>query len=204
VRPLHTRRTSVLALLAAVAWLSAPTVGAAHRDTLSRSPVEAARRPHVGYSATSASRDPHVRMEDSRLKKLLAEGTAASPTLRRLVDRLDQSDVIVYFACDQQLRNSIAGRLSFVGVSAGSRYLRARIGYLGARLRQIALMSHELQHAVEVADTPDIIDEPSFEREYRRMGFVNHAGSSPGTVAYETEAATATAEQVLRELLRGT
>ena len=40
-------------------------------------------------------------------------------------------------------------------------------------MQQIAMMAHELQHAVEIAETPAIVDGESLVREYKRIGYVN-------------------------------
>jgi len=89
--------------------------------------------------------------------------------------------------------------LTFVSSVAGFRYVVVRMGRF-ARMQQIAMMAHELQHAVEIADTPAIVDGPSLVREYQRIGYVNQRSSLPG-VAFDTQAAVRTGEQVLKELM---
>ncbi len=148
-----------------------------------------------------ADRQPRIRTTDARLRRLLEQGTRESPTLRALVERLAASDVVVYLQCErvhgQRLHD---GRLTFLSTVGGFRYVVVRLAFLGPSERQIAILAHELQHAVEVADTPAIVDTLSLEREYRRMGFLNNRNSSPG-VAFDTKAAVATGEQVFRETM---
>ena len=146
------------------------------------------------------ARMPHIRIEEERLDKLLGEGMLRSATLRRIVDRVESSDVILMLRCDRRLKAAVAGQLTFLGGAGGFRYVQARVGYIGARARQTAIIGHELQHALEVADTPTIVDEPSFHREYRRIGRINRAASSAQVLAYETSAAEAVTEQILKEL----
>ena len=52
------------------------------------------------------------------------------------------------------------------------------------------MMAHELQHAVEIAETPAIVDGESLVREYKRIGYVNTWSPLPG-VAFDTQAAFA-------------
>ena len=47
------------------------------------------------------------------------------------------------------------------------------------------MMAHELQHAVEIAETPAIVDGESLVREYKRIGYVNTLSPLPG-VAFDT------------------
>ena len=152
---------------------------------------------HSNHTLTSF---PHVRVEDERLAKFLAEGMVRSPTLSGIVDRLQASDVIVMVECDRRMKSNTAGRLTFLSKASDFRYVRARVAYIGARARQTALVGHELQHALEVAVTPAIDTVVSFEREYRRMGHISHHASTDEAIAYETDAAKAIQEQIMKEL----
>jgi hypothetical protein len=67
-----------------------------------------------------------------------------------------------------------------------------------SRLHQIGALGHELQHAVEVAETTSIVDEQTMYRAYREMGF--QTGVIGGAVAFESLAARAAGEQILREM----
>ena len=147
---------------------------------------------------------PHIRVDDKRLSHLLDYGRQRSGMLDGLMNRLEASDVVVYVRCDHTLRRGLGGKLSFVGMSAGTRYVLVRVGYLGDRLRQIALIGHELRHGVEVADTPAIVDTASFQREYARLGYVNRLASGNGVIAFESDEAVAAGERILRELKNGT
>jgi hypothetical protein len=70
-----------------------------------------------------------------------------------------------------------------------------------SRVQQIAILAHELQHAVEIADTPAIVDGESLVREYHRIGYVNAASALPG-IAFDTRAAVHAGQQVLKELMQ--
>jgi hypothetical protein len=142
-------------------------------------------------------RRPPIRSTDRRLRALLDEGLRTSPTLRALVARLYASDVVVYLQCDGPAGPD--GRLTFLSSVGGYRYLVVRVSRL-ARMQQIAMMAHELQHAVEIAETPAIVDGASLVREYRRIGYENPWSQLPG-VSFDTKAAVRAGEQVLRELM---
>src|SRR5262249_49621780 len=108
-------------------------------------PLHAAAPPHV------ANPYAHVRPIQKDAEALIAEGMAQSPTFRRLVNELEQSDVIVYVDLRPDMRDSIGGSLRFLGKSATHRFLRIQVNRADAPIWRVALLGHELQHAVEVA-----------------------------------------------------
>ena len=139
----------------------------------------------------------HIRTTDPRLLRLLREGVRASDTFRRLVERLNRSDVVVYLDCGGG-RSSADGRLSFVSAVGGYRYVHVRVARLASADVQIALIGHELQHAVEIADAPGVVDSLSLAREYQRIGFLSPR-ITPG-MSFDSDAAVAAGNRVLREL----
>jgi hypothetical protein len=171
-------------------------------STIGQHRVLASLRPSVEDAAGAAVAG--VRVEDERLARLLEYGTQHSALLQSLLARLESSDVVVYVRCDRQLRAELSGRLSYVATSGGLRYVIARVGYIGDRLRQIALVGHELRHAVEVADTPEIVDRASLQSAYERIGYVNRFASVRGILAFESDQAVLAGERILRELRDGT
>jgi len=155
-------------------------------------------------SDVEASATPRIRVEDERLMRLLDYGKQRSVLFQELVVRLESSDVVVYLRCDRQLGSELSGLLSYVGTAGGLRYVMVRVGYIGDRLRQIALVGHELRHAVEVAETPEIVDRASFQTAYARIGYVNRFVSVKGMLAFESDQAVQAGERILRELRSGT
>jgi hypothetical protein len=150
-------------------------------------------------SAQAFDNDPrnHIRTTDRRLIRLLRDGVRASETFRRLVDRLRQSDVIVYLECGGA-RGSSGGRLTFVYAVANWRYVHVRVARLASADVQIALIGHELQHAVEIADAPAVVDPLSLVREYQRIGFLSPR-LTPGA-SFDSSAAVDAGVRVLREI----
>ena len=150
-------------------------------------------------STQAFDHDPrnHIRTTDRRLIRLLRDGVRSSETFRRLVDRLRHSDVIVYLECAANTGSS-GGRLTFVSAVADWRYVHVRVARLPSADVQIALIGHELQHAVEIANAPDVVDLPSLAREYQRIGFLNPR-LTPG-VSFDSSAAVDAGYRVLREI----
>jgi hypothetical protein len=138
---------------------------------------------------------PHIRTTDRRLMRLVQDGEKTSETFRRLVDRLRQSDVVVYLECGG---GSADGRLTFVSAVGGYRYVHVRVARMASADVQIALIGHELRHAVEIADAPDVVDSSSLAREYQRIGFVSPSGTTG--LSFDSDAAVQTGYRVLREL----
>jgi hypothetical protein len=104
----------------------------------------------------------------------------------------------VYLQCDGP--GAPDGRLTFLSAVGGYRYVVVRMSRF-SRMQQIAMMAHELQHAVEIAETPAIVDGESLVREYKRIGYVNTLSPLPG-VAFDTRAAVRAGEQVMKELMQ--
>ena len=98
----------------------------------------------------------------------------------------------------RQRYRSADGRLTFVSAVGGVRYVHVRVARLASADVQIALIGHELRHAVEIADAPGVIDGDSLAREYQRIGFLN-ARQIAGT-SYDSDAAVEAGYQVLRDL----
>ena len=121
---------------------------------------------HESDETDEAPEFPNVRVEDVRLRAFLNQGLQHSPLLRQLVSRLEDSDVVVYVRCDERPPAGVIGRVTFVGRTAEVRRLLVRVGFIGDRHRQTAILGHELQHAVEIAGSPAIVDTASLHREY--------------------------------------
>ena len=99
-------------------------------------------------------------------------------------------------------RRESSARVTFVGRTAGVRYLLVRVGFVGDRHRQRVILGHELQHAVEIAGSPAIVDRTSIQHEYSRMDTSSVwvlTGSSGSRPMWQLQAGT----QILKELKHG-
>ena len=136
----------------------------------------------------------HVRTTDRTLRALIKDGYRHSPTFAALLARLERSDVYVYIEHVPRLPGAIEGRLLVLPPSHGFRYVRIQIAHRGAPNETIAVLGHELRHAVEVADAPEVVDTGSLVALYRRIGI------DRGFNEYDTVAAQETGRRVLKEL----
>ena len=125
-------------------------------------------------------------------------GLVHSPTLRALASRLEASDVVVYLTTDPDAPSGVAGRLTFLSVVGGLRYVVVRVAPLRSAVQQLGMIGHELQHAVEVADRLDIVDDESLFREYMRIGYLS--GLTAGGTLVDTRAASEAGWRVSQEL----
>jgi hypothetical protein len=138
----------------------------------------------------------HVRTPEARILAIVEEGVAESATFRRLVETLDASDVIVYLEPKLDGRG-LGGYLSHRMVVAGPmRYLKIAVDLRGGRDRLVALVAHELQHAVEVAEASEVRDSQSMVRLFERRTIAQSCGGG----CFETAAALDVQEAVLAEL----
>ena len=141
---------------------------------------------------------PRVRPVGTRVFSLLHRGYATSPTLAALVDALERSDVIVHIEERWLLDRGRDGETRLVAVAAGHRYLRI---YLDPRIPDqaaMALLAHELQHAVEIADATWVVDQTTLAQLYMCIGFESRTGGASRGV--DTIQAHETARHVLSEL----
>jgi hypothetical protein len=129
----------------------------------------------------------HVRTSEPQISALIEAGRRRSPTFRRLVATLDHSDVFVYVEAKKTSRQELGGYLSHkIVLGGGFRYVRVAIDLRGAADRLVPLLAHELQHAVEVSEHPDIHDEHGLVELFERIG-VKYACARP--TCWESDAA---------------
>ena len=116
---------------------------------------------------TPAMASSRVRPLDAVARALVRDGATASPTLARLLERIERSDLVVY------IKTGFVegpGRLDFACAKPGIRYLRITINVPDTEPTLMASLAHELQHAAEVANAPQVTDPASLADYYRRHG----------------------------------
>jgi hypothetical protein len=155
------------------------------------------KRP-VTADALLTAPDRHVRTTDRYVQTLLAQGVRRSTTFAELMQALNQSDVIVYIQSVDTLPSTLSGRLMLAADAHGQRYLRIQMRQSLGPNDSIALMGHELRHALEIAQASEVRDARGLIALYQRIG----DESLPGVHAYETDAAQDAGRQVRVELLR--
>lgn len=140
----------------------------------------------------------HLRTEDASVRILIHQGYLRSPVFRALVDRLIETDVVVFLISDRRVPHRAAGCLSFVTSAGGVRYLAARFSWGLSQRQNVALMAHELQHALEIAAAPHVIDPASLAHEYHRIGF-ERGPLSDRTRTFDSQAAIDAGDRVWRD-----
>jgi hypothetical protein len=142
--------------------------------------------------------DPHVRSEAPELRALVREGVERSATLARLVDRLQASDVVAYVEYGYSMAHDEDGSVSFLSAAGGRRYLRVLIRWDLLRKQQLAILGHELRHALEIAEALQVVDASSLATLYRRIG--KEVARHPHR-CFDTDAAVEAGRQVMREVM---
>jgi hypothetical protein len=129
---------------------------------------------------------------------LIREGYDRSPGFRDLVEVLQQSNVIVFVQPASCAGGRIRSCLVSVNGSRRERHIRVSVDTHTSHDRLIATVAHELQHAVEIAEHPEVIDALGALTLYRQIALGRcHEGLSE---ACETTRALATERRVLEEL----
>jgi hypothetical protein len=153
----------------------------------------------AGLLADQPLPNPHVRSTEPELVAALEQGTRASATLRRLVDVLEHSDVIVYLAFDRNPSPELSGHISLTTTAGERRYLRISIDPRTVGCQRLALLGHELQHAVEIAESRLVTDDATLTALYRRIGFKS-GGNSRGE-CFDSVGAILAGQIVQKEVL---
>jgi hypothetical protein len=135
-----------------------------------------------------------VRPLQARGNGLVARGLARSATFRWLIDEIAQSDLVVYVDLDPYNVRKQDGVLTFVACAGGMRFVEVWLRPTRTDDELVVTLGHELQHAVEVARAPQIVDQASFAAFYRSAG----RSDNPGR--FETAAALEVAARVRAEL----
>jgi hypothetical protein len=141
------------------------------------------------------SAERRVRAADPVIQALLTEGFDRSPSLAGLLLAINRTNVIVYIERVMAMPKETLGRLTMVPIPAATRYLRIQVRSDLTRYETIALIGHELQHALEVAADATVRDTNGMIALYERIGH-----SSGGEHVYDTTAAQEMGRQVRREL----
>ena len=136
----------------------------------------------------------HIRTTDASIRKLLKRGFRGSYSFAALVKRIQQSDVYVYVEEVPRLPGALEGRLMMLPRAYQHRYVRIQITLRGDTEDAVAVLGHELQHAVEVAEALDVFDQDALAKLYQRIGVRG------GEHIYDTLAAQQMGKTVRREL----
>ena len=142
----------------------------------------------------SAFADPSysVRPLDASAAAAIANGQRCSAVIRGLIAELEQSNLIVHVEVDWQLPLALGGATNFVTSKGGYRFVRIRIAARLTPRERVVTLGHELQHAVEIAQS-DADD----HRDVRRL--LDESGYTLGGRYYETDSARRIEQQIRME-----
>ena len=148
----------------------------------------------AGSGADKPSTAPRVRAAPTA-GRAIEDAAARSATVRALLDRLAASDVIVYVEITSMPDVPVA-RTKLVTATPVARFLRIGINSATSVLDRPALLAHELQHALEIAEHREVRDDGGVRRLYAAIG------TQHGVDQFETDAAVRVERQVRAELRR--
>ena len=139
----------------------------------------------------------HVRTTDKVVQQLLKWGAERSYTFARLLTRLEFTDVCVYVERSTKLPHNVDARMLIVPTAGPRRYVRIQLADPppGEPADAVALLAHELWHALEVSGAPEVHDEATLAEFYKRIG-----QRTIGENVFDTAAAHATGARVRKEL----
>ncbi len=150
------------------------------------------------HAETLRAVNPHARVRplQARVAQWLSTGIDRSATFRELVRRIEASDVIVYVEARHDLREGVGGSMRFIARSATDRLVRVQLNAAYSPPTLVALLGHELQHVVEVADHPEVQSSDDLREFYRRTG----VRTGPNT--FDSDAARLVGYVVREEIFR--
>jgi hypothetical protein len=156
--------------------------------------------------ATSLQSDSNVRSHEPFLRRALAQAVERSATVRHQLARLQAAKVLVYLHSGPCIGSDTMACTILAPANGPVRVVRINFvlnkdrGVVTVikqqRDRLLAQIAHELEHAIEIAESPDVVDAVSLQRLYERIGFPST--SSPQ--GFETAAAVRAGEAALREV----
>jgi hypothetical protein len=142
-----------------------------------------------------------VRSDDHYVMALIRKGYEGSAAFRELVDTIQRSNVIVFVQPGFCAKGRIRSCLVAVAGSEHDRHIRIRLDPQHTiENGLIAAAAHELQHAVEVVEHPDVVDGETLTILYRRIAS-GRCGQGLSEEC-ETQRALLTERTVFRELQR--
>ncbi len=152
----------------------------------------------IGSNRVRADGFEHIRPQSSLLRTAIATAFDSSPTFRSIVERIEGSHVIAHVTCGYFRSSLMAGRTMLAAAGPDVRYVRVQILCDQSLSALVAIVAHELQHVAEIASAPAVIDDSSFGRLYRKIGFPTCL--SPEADQFETPAAVEAGQRVRTEV----
>ena len=139
-----------------------------------------------------------IRTLEPSVSAIVHEGQRGSATFAALIERIEQSDTLVYIVRVHTLPHRMEGSLVHEPAYSGARYLKIALAMGTPSERLIAVVAHELQHVCEVLDAGVSTDGAALDALFARIG-TRQLGTDAGE-QYETAAAQEVEKIVIRDL----
>jgi hypothetical protein len=139
-----------------------------------------------------------LRTDDGQIASALKRGRAQSPTFRAILDRLAESDLIIYLRRGR-LHGHTAAATQLMSAVGGVRYVRVTLELDPVSDVGVAMLGHELRHALEFAQAPWVVDSGAVIALYREIGYATCSRPAP---CYDTREAVDAGRRVFVELRR--
>ena len=153
-------------------------------------------RAHAADQDTAGTRIPRVRSHSPEVAALIRGASDASATFRRLIATIDDTDGLVYVD-DGKCGHGVQACLPLtVQVSGPFRVLRIKVDARRRDCTLMALVGHELQHAIELLSDPHVTDGVSA---YFLLDRLAPGGPISDRGSFETAAAERAGLDVRRE-----
>lgn len=189
------RSWHVALLLATIVCLAGQAVSTAAHQASGVVEAPQAERPSKPRTRTFT----RVRSEEAVVRQVLAEGYARSQAFRTLIQTIERSNLLVYVIWTDRV-SGVGGSLQVPGAANGQRVVFILINREVVFAQLIPMIAHELQHAVEIANAPEVVDRASLVRHYKRIGEHVRLPLQPFSPTFDTAAARAVGRAVLSEL----
>ena len=139
-----------------------------------------------------------LRPTTPQLERLVDMGYWLSPTFRDVVDGLQELSVIVQLVPGVTLAHGLDGALHFLTTFEGYRYLSVSVRTDLEFTLLIAVIAHELQHAIEIGQAPSVVDVWTMRDHYQLIGV--RSCLDPELECYDTTLARKIGNAVYTEL----
>ena len=136
-----------------------------------------------------------IRAVDPLVQSILDDAARRSVTIRGLLERIARTDAIVYVEI-MAAPGAVNARTKLVAAGPAARFLRVGIRATVQFPDLTPLLGHELQHAVEIAERPEIRDEDALRKLYAKIG------RQVGLDSFETDEAHEVERRVRAEMRR--
>ena len=157
------------------------------------SPGAAAERTDENPAAPQSNETGGVVTTTAWVNGLIAEGMANSGTFAGIASQLLTSNVIATVEPALQLQTGLSGYMAFITRTPTRRYVRIYFNPKLQRHQSIAIIGHELRHALEVAMHPEVVNQSTLRAMYAVVG----RGEGD---RWDSEGAVEAGRTILREL----